>query len=525
MLPQIHAPAFPSPNYFRQLFIRPVSYRLEAPSSLQDLVQNSRLTLSVRDVARLVVQRNTNVWLARLEVAASGPAVLRAQSPFDPRFTGFFSTNRSISPTATQLEGSSTLSQNANFFYEQEFESGTGYRVGFNSFKSASNNQFVFLNPSIRTSLNFFVFQPLWRNRGFFAQRAPVIIARINQQASRARFEQQLSETLQTALNQYWDVVQARESLTVLRNSLALAEKSYDRDKRALELGALPPLDIFRSQATVAGRKVEVTNAEYNLKLQEDALRRLIAADLDPAVRGLPLDLVDSPAPSVGLETVDAEDAVARALRTRPEVDALRRLQAVDDINIRLALNSLKPDLRLGGSYASSGLGGNLVDQGTLITGGFTDALRQLFDFRNPSYGFSLTLNLPLKSRQAQAELASAEIARRRNLYQERELEQQISLEVRSAVNRLEQAKAGIAGATAARDLERKNLEAEQRKYELGAVAIFFVLEAQQRVSDAERRLIDASIAYRKAVVAVQRAAATLLPENQIVVEQALNAR
>jgi len=523
--PKFAVPFFPSPSYFKQAFSRPVRYTLEPPGSLKDLVQDGKLVLSVRDAVRLVVQRNTEVWLARLEVAASAPAVLRAHSPFDPRLTASFFSSRSNSPTFTELEPTSQLSQSAQFRYDQDFQSGTSYRVSFDGFKSASNNRFVFLNPAVRTNLNFSVFQPLLRNRGFFAQRAPIVIARINQQASRGRFEVQLSDVIQSAVNQYWDTVQARENLAVLRNSLALAEKSYDRDKRALELGALPPLDIYRSQAEVASRKVQVTTAEYRLKQQEDALRRLIAADLDPAVRNLPLELVDPPAPTLRLETVNADEAVERALRSRPELENQRRQQAVEDINLRLALNSLKPDLRLGVNYLSSGLGGNFLDQGVRIAGGLSDALSQLFDFRNPTYGFSLQLSLPIKSRQAQAELATAEIASRKNLYQQRQLEQQIALEVRNAVNQLEQSKANIAAATVARDLARKNLEAEQRKYELGTSTVFFVLEAQQRVSDAETQLLAASVAYRKAVAAVQRAGATLLDENQIVLKEALAER
>ncbi len=515
-------PFFPSPAYFKQVFAHPRHYTLEPPRPLKDLVEEGKLRLGVRDVARLVVQRNTDVWLARLDVEASGPAVLKAYSPFDPKFTSSFFSTRSIAPTFTQLEASTQLSQQLQFGYEQSLPSGTGYRVSFNGFKSASNNQFVFLNPAIRTSLGFSVFQPLLRDRGFFAQRAPIVIARINQQVSRGVFEQKLNDTLQDAINQYWNVVEARENLAVLRNSLALAEKSYARDKRALELGALPPLDIYRSEAEVANRKVQVTTAQYQLKLQEDALRRMIAADLDSGVRSLPLDLVDPPAPPIAAQTLDADEAVERALRSRPELDILRRRQAIEDVNVRLALNSLKPDLRLGGNYSSSGLGGNTFQDGRLLAGGLGDALSQLFDFRNPTYGFSLTLNLPIKSHQAQADLATAEIARRKNLYQQRELEQQIALEVRNAVNRLEQAKANIAAATAARDLARKNLEAEQRKYELGATTVFFVLEAQQRASDAEVQLLAASIAYKKAVVAVQRTTNMLLAENNVVIEQAL---
>jgi len=520
--PRLTVPLFPSPTYFKQAFARPAKYRLEAPGSLKDLVQDGKLTLAVRDVVRLVVQRNTSVWLARLEVQAAAPPVLRAQAPFDPRITSSFTSSRAAQPTSTQLEATSQLTQQARFTYEQTFTSGTTYTVSINSSKTASDNRFVFINPAISSNMTFTLSQPLLRNRGLYIQRAPIVIARINEQVSRGRFEQQLTETLQAAINQYWTVVQARENLAVLRNSLELAEKSYARDKRALELGALPPLDIFRSEAEVATRKVAVSTAEYQLRQQEDGLRRLIAADIDPAVRSLPLNLTDPPLPPATVESVNAEEAVEQALRRRPELENLRRQQAVDDISIRQALNALKPDLRLTGSYLSSGLGGNFLRDGLLYTGGLGDALSQVFGFDKPTYGFGLFLTLPIRSRQAQADLAVAEIQQRKNLYQERELQQQIALEVRNAINQLEQSKANITAATAARDLARKNQEAEQRKYELGAATIFFVLDAQQRAADAERELLSARIAYKKAVVAVQRATATLLQQNNVLVDQAL---
>jgi outer membrane protein TolC len=270
---------------------------------------------------------------------------------------------------------------------------------------------------------------------------------------------------------------------------------------------------------------VQVSNAEYQLQQQEDVLRRLIAADLDPEVRKAPLELIDSPlypGKTTALETTPAEELVTQALAKRPEVSILQRRHTLDDIGIRQALNALRPDLRLGGNYSSSGLGGNSLVSGVRLHGGLADALRQVADFNNPTYGLTLTLNLPIKSRQAQADLADAEITRRRNLYEQRNTEQNISLEVRNALNRLLQSKANIEGSAAARDLAKKNLEAEQRKYELGATTIFFVLEAQQRASDAETQYLAASVAYKKAVIALQRATGSLLDDNNVVLEQAL---
>lgn len=521
-VPQLIAPSFPMPGYFRQILTRPIRYTIQAPGTLRELAQDGKLNLTVNDVVRLVVQRNTSVWLARLDVENSAVAVLRSQSPFDPRFSSSFNSSRATQSTYTRLEASKQLGQSARFSYDQAFASGTSYTVSFTGGKTSSNNQFATMNPAITGVLGFTVAQPLLRNRGFFTQKAPIIIARINQQVSRGRFEQTLTDTVQQALNQYWNVVQARENLAVLRNSLALSEKSYARDKRALELGALPPLDIFRSEAEVATRKVAVTSAEFRLQQEEDSLRRLIAADIDPDVKGLPVNLMDPPLPPGTLVSIQREEAIEQALRSRPELVNLHRQQAINDITIRQAANGLKPDLRLTGNYTSSGLGGHTYTDGILFPGGFGDALGEIFDFSKPTYGFGLTLSFPIRSRSAQAEMAAAEIARRRDQYQERDLQQSITLEVNNAVSSLEQSKANIAGATAARDLAKKNEEAEQRKYDLGATTIFFVLDAQQRASDAETQLLSARISYRKAVISLQRTTAALLREYSVVIDDAL---
>ena len=89
------------------------------------------------------------------------------------------------------------------------------------------------------------------------------------------------------------------------------AEATYKRDKRALELGALPPLDIYRSESQVASRRVQVIQSEYALKQAEDALRMTIGADQDPYFQALDLELTEKPEPEGELRTIDAAIALA----------------------------------------------------------------------------------------------------------------------------------------------------------------------------------------------------------------------
>ena len=75
-------------------------------------------------------------------------------------------------------------------------------------------------------------------------------------------------------------MVLARENLDVPRKSLDEAQKSYDHDKKALSLGALPPLDIYRSESQVASRRVGVIQADAGTASQPN-LKRQVAYTVD----------------------------------------------------------------------------------------------------------------------------------------------------------------------------------------------------------------------------------------------------
>jgi outer membrane protein TolC len=315
-----------------------------------------------------------------------------------------------------------------------------------------------------------------------------------------------VNDTILEAVRRYWDVVRTRESLDLQRRSLEQAEASYQRDKRALELGALSPLDIYRSESQVASRRFAVIQAEYALKLSEDQFRFVIGAEKDQYIRALDLDLTERPEPLGELPTTDAATTLEQALSRRPELEALREAMANDEANIRLAHNNLLPDLRLSGVYLTSGLAG---DRRAVQTG-LTDSLDQVFRSTYPTYGMGLTLTLPVRNRAAEANLGDALVSKSRDVLSDRYFREQITLEVTNAVHNLENGKLSMAAAKSSVELAQKNLAAEQRKYELGTQTIFFVLEAQTELAQAELSLVQAQIAYQNSLAMIDHATANL---------------
>ena len=498
------------------------SDKLSGPQRLRDHVAEGKLRLSLRDAVVLTLENNSSVRVQESRVETDKFALLRTYQPFDPQLQTVVDVNRNSYPGTNQLQGVGTsgngtlslLTQSAQVNYSQSFQTGTNILVELGSTKNSTNSAFYFFNPYFNSTLRLQFTQPLLRNGWRFANRAPLVIARQLLQQSLANFEAQVNDAVLQVVTQYWAAVQARGDLEVERKSLELADVSYQRDKRALELGALPPLDIYRSESEVASRRVQMIQGEYALKRTEDALRLTIGADQDPYFRALDLELTEKPAPEGELRSIDAATALQQAQAQRPEFLAARYAIENDDTGIRLARNHLKPDLSLTGFYQSNGLGGNefSLTTGQLISqGGLGSSFNQLFGFGFPGYGATLALNLPIKNRAAQADLGNALVSRHRDMYSAQQIQEQVLLDVSNSIHQLELAKLTLAAGKTALDLAQKELTAEQRKYELGAQTIFFLLDAQTKLAQAESSLLQAQITYQIAVAAVDHATGGLL--------------
>ena len=489
---------------------------LPSPQGLQDHVANGKLVLSLDDSIRLALSNNTDVRLDHSQIEFAQNNLHRAHGPFDPLVTSSFADNRTKSPAITQIQGApvlDTLVQTTTLGYSQTFQTGTNFQTTFSANKLSTNDSLSLVNPSLASDLQFTLTQPLLRNFGLFPNRAPILIAQRNLNQARAVFQGEVNDIILQTVGRYWSVVLARESLTVQRKSLEEAQKSYDHDKKALGLGALPPLDIYRSESQVASRRVGVIQAEYALKQTEDQFRQVVGADLDPAIRVLDLELTDQPEPLGNLLSADIATTLTRALANRPEMEAARQRRSSDELSIRLAHNGLKPDLELSGFYSGNGLGGNSSAAGNT---GLSTSLNQVFHFTYPAYGATLSLNLPIKNHGAEANLADASVSRRRDQYEQRLTTQNITLEVTNAVHALEQAELSMEASKVALDLAQKSLRADERKYELGAETVFFVLDAQTQLAQAELNLIQSQVNFQIAVAQLDHSTGDLLEHHHV---------
>jgi outer membrane protein TolC len=484
----------------------------------------------------LVMANNTDIAIQRLSLEQPKNAITRAFSAFDPTLIASFSDQRAKSPTASVLTSggasSNVLTQPADFLYRQTLQTGTSFSAEFYGSKVSSNNSYSTFNPALSSYLSVGFAQPLIRNRGAYINRLPILMARSRLKINEYLLRVQLLTLLTAAENAYWDVVSARENLKVQQGALALSGAALKRAQRELELGALSPLDIYQPQAQYATAEIQVSQARFALTQFEDVLRRQIGADLDPDIRKLALVLTEPVLPPAGERIVDRESAVALALRLRPDLHAAMQSLDVDDLSIQSTSNQLRPDLSLTGGYTITGQGGTYLQRTNVFTdtgdsstvvnvvpGGLNDALNQMFGFGYSTYSLGLTLRLPLRDHNATANLADSLVAKRQDALQVRKVEQQVRQEVLNAVTNVESSKASVRLATVARDLARKTVEAEQKKYDLGASLLFYVLDAQNKLTVAESELLTESINYRRNQLNLLQKTGQLLAERGVAVQ------
>ena len=519
------APSFGQSGYLHRLFNDPdQTVKIADPIKLKDYVVEGKLQLSLRSYLELVLANNTSINLQKVLIQPQRNAIQRAFAIFDPFATARYQAQKQNTPTTTQLEGATTLSQLTqplNFGFNQTLDWGTQINATFTGNRTSTNNTFANFNPAFNSNTGVNITQPLLRGRGRDIVRIPIYLAQSRLKTAEFRLEDTIMRQLVQAENAYWDLKLGHETLNVQRKALELAKASLDRARQELSLGAISELEIFQPEATYERSRIFVTQAEFRLAQLEEALRLQMAVDLDPDVRNLPIELTEPTLPPNENTKFDKDALAAEAARVRPDLRATRQELNVEDvIALRQAGNNMRPNLGLIFSYTTQGRGGPEFRSGRLINpGGPIDAISQMFGFNFPIFGATLQLNLPLRDRRAAADFSDALVAKRVDLMQERQLLQQIRLEVSQAISQVENSRASVEIARIAADLAQKRVDAEQKRYDLGVTQLFFVLQAQQDLTQAQSELVNNSVQYRRNLLNLLLRTGKLLTERGVVIQ------
>src|SRR5712691_8053875 len=411
---------------------------------------------------------------------------------FDPIVSGTlqFDHNNTISnnifagaPIAKQ--GTTT----GNFSYQQGFHSGTNLLVGFNNSRVGTNSTFNTYSPGVNSSFQFKLTQHLLQGFGFVPNDRLIRITKNNREISDVAFRLQIITTVD-------------------------------------QIGSLAPIEVVRAQNTVAADQQSLIQAQTNLDLQQLLMKNALSRSLqDPTLASAEVIPTTTMALPDQEPVVPTEDLINEALQHRAELAETRIDLTNRDLSTKAIKNSLLPSLDLFAYYGGSGLGGsqnpaNLTSNGCIGFGcsstsvpsiGYSDTLNQLVNSTAPDKGMGVTLSIPIRNRQAQALSVRSQLEYRQSQMRLQQLENQVRIEVRNAQFSVTQNRAAVQAAQAGVELAKQSLDAEQKKFNLGASTSTLVLQNQSGLATAESNLVSAMAAYEKAQIELDRATGLLI--------------
>ncbi len=464
----------------------------------------------------------------------SGPLI----TSFDPILTGTLQLDQNrtqtVSPFAPPFSDSHTATW--DFGYQQGFQWGTNLSVGFNNTRGTASPLSPYQAFATQYNSNFRAqaTQHLLQGFGFAPNTRFIQIAKNNREISDVAFRWQITNTVDQIENMYWDLVFAYENVRVQQEQLAFAQKTLSDNQKQVQIGTLAPIEVVRAQSTVATNQQTLTLALTNLELQQLLMKNALSRTLvDPVLADaevIPTSTMELPAQEA---VVPTQDLVNNALAHRPELAEARINLSNTEISNKAIRSALLPSLDLFAYYQGTGLGGSLnpdyicKTDPTKCTGSavpatsYSGALGQLVDSTAPDKGVGLQLTIPIRNRAAQATQVRSEFEYRQAQLRLQQIENQVRIEVRNAQFGVQQNRASVASAQAAVDLARQSLDAEQKKYALGASTSTLVLQNQAAMTQAEVTLVSAKALYEKAEIELDRAIGLLLDHAGIQIAEA----
>jgi len=508
------------------LSLRPLR-AAEAAAAAQDEPANAvHMTLS--DCLTRALENNLDLRIAKLDPESAEHQVTFQDAFFDPVLGAHASYAENKSDFVTVINSTFTSPNTGNddkttlfgAALGQVLKFGANYNVTVDGRKLKSTgdsfNPPSFFTHSVNDQSSFPVIGlefnlHLLKGLGVEVNTLNLILAKNDARISQEELRRRAQVTLKAVEDAYWDVAAARAAVRVSKQSLKLAQDLYDLNKKKVEVGTLAPIEITQAEAGVASREEGVIVAENLLSDTEDNLRRLLAIPKDDPLWGQPIIPADKPK-SEGTPP-DLDDALATAMQKRPEILNAHTAYDSSEVAARVAKKNIRHTLDLKATVGSSWFDSS-SDSLTAATP-TTPAAISTFDANDgkggPDWSIGLVYAYPIRNRAAKASSAIAEIDRQRSEIAIASAEQDVRVDVRTAVRAVASGAQRVAAAHSNTILQQKTVDAELKKFENGMSTSFEVLRIQTDLSDAQVAEIRAVLDYNKSLADLERAKGTLL--------------
>ncbi|QDV13537.1 Outer membrane efflux protein [Rosistilla oblonga] len=374
-----------------------------------------------------------------------------------------------------------------------------------------NNSNFFVPAPQGTSQLTLRMSQPLMRGRGTVYNNSITVLAQIDRRQADDEFQRQLQGHLLEVMRSYWE-------LYLERGVLLQKLQSYQRAAeiaRQLELRAqldASESQLVSAQATLAQRRSDLFRAQSAVVNAESKIRALVN---DPALdTSDACELIPAEPPSIETYLVDMELQRALAVQNRPEISqAIKQIKSAS-VRLNMSKHELLPVLNLVTEAYVSGLQGD---------GDVAASLARQFDTGAGSYGVGFEYELPVGNRGAKFRNRRRMLELSQLQYQYKSTLSTVQLEVEIAVRELQTSQREMTAKFEAQQARTRQLETLMQRWQrnmndavTGSFALENLLDAQERVAQAEFEYLQSQLTYNLSIGNLHRATGTLLQSEEV---------
>lgn len=277
-------------------------------------------------------------------------------------------------------------------------------------------------------------------------------------------------------LENYLQILYAKEGITIAENNLEASEKEVERAKARLDAGSIALSDYTEAQSQAASNKYAIITAKNFYQQYVIDLKQLL--ELDP-MQDIEIETLSSDIDYVTLE-LDKMKIYNIALGILPEVNASKIGVEVSEKDLEIAKGAYLPTLSL---VSSMGSGYTSVSDTN-----FSDQFDLNFNQR-----IGLSLNIPIFNKnQTKAAVQSAQINIEKAQISQQLVEKEVYKKVETAYQNAMSSQEQLVAALASKDAAEQSYKLAQKKYELGGLSTTDLVISQNTYTNAQQNYLQA---------------------------------
>jgi outer membrane protein TolC len=469
--------------------------------------------MSLQDCIAEALQHNLDLQIHRYDPQISLYNLNADYTGYDPTFsfsgTHTYNDSGAVFENGQHIAGSEYNQDSFSSGFNGTAPWGMTYDLGGNvqSTKGenmASNFFLPFQNSSGQVGA-ITLTQPLLKNFWIDQTRLNVRVAKNRLQYSEQGLRQQLITSVTAVENAYYELIYAQENVKVQQEALVLAQTQLDQDQQRVQIGTLAQLDVQQDEAQVASSKANLITAESKLSGDENVLKNVLT---DNYAKWHDIFIQPTETLTATMQLFDLQDSWNKGMTERPDLLQARLNVEQQGIQLKFDYNQLYPSLDLVGSYGYNGSGGNF--------GGTFDQFDQA---NQPFWSYGAQFSMPLSNVGARNTYKAGKVTLKQLLLQLKQLEQNIMVDIDSAVAQAESDYQGVDASRQARIYAEAALDAEQKKYAVGKSTTFTVLQLQNTLTSDRAAEIRALANYNEDLATLAADEGSTLERNNISIE------